>query len=169
MPAPSNAPIQILLVEDNPDDADLMKEALAEGALAVRVHHVEDGEEAIAFLRRTGGHECCPCPDLILLDLHLPRKNGFEVLAEIKADAELRRIPVVVMTSSEDEKAFLQAYNLHANCCVPKPGDQDEYSLAVRKIERFWLSVARRPPRPGAASTPTDSPGRPGPAEGPSS
>ena len=164
---PSNSPVQILLVEDSPDDADLMREALSEGALAVSVRHVEDGEQALAFLRRAGGYESCPRPDLILLDLHLPRKDGFEVLAEVKEDGELRRIPVVVMTSSDDEKAFLAAYNLHANCCVAKPVDQDEYSLAVKKIERFWLHVARRPPRPGGLPTPTDQPDQPGPAEGP--
>lgn len=149
MPRPSKSPVQVLLVEDSTDDADLMKAALNEGDLKVSVHHVEDGEEAVAFLRRAAGHESCPRPDLILLDLHLPRKNGFEVLAEIKEDAELRRIPVIVMTSSDSDKTFLEAYDLHANCCVSKPVDQDEYSLAVKKIERFWLHVARRPSRPG--------------------
>src|SRR5215472_1843615 len=110
MPPPSNRPVQILLVEDSPDDADLMKVALNEGALAVSVRHVEDGEKAIAFLRRANGYESCPCPDLILLDLLMPRKNGYEVLEEIKEDADLRRIPVVILTSSDDEEAFRIVY-----------------------------------------------------------
>jgi CheY-like chemotaxis protein len=145
MPRPSNPPVQILLVEDSPDDADLMTEALREGALNVEVRHVEDGEKAVAFLRHHGEYETEPRPDLILLDLHLPRMNGYEVLAEIKEDADLRRIPVVIMTSADGEQAFLAAYDLHANCCVSKPVDQEEYSLVVKKIERFWLYVARRP------------------------
>lgn len=145
MARPSNAPVQLLLVEDSPDDADLMTEALQQGGLAVRVTHLEDGEEAVAYLRRQGDHANAPRPDLILLDLHLPRKNGFEVLADIKEDPDLRRIPVLVLTSSDSEKAFVEAYNLHANCCVSKPVDQDEYALTIKKIERFWLSVARWP------------------------
>jgi CheY-like chemotaxis protein len=167
MPHPSNNPVQILLVEDSPDDADLMKVALNEGALAVSIRHVEDGEEAVAFLRRANGYESCPVPDLILLDLHLPRKNGFEVLAVIKEDAELRRIPVVVLTGSDNDKAFLEAYNLHANCCVAKPVDQDDCSLAVKKIERFWLQVARRPPRLATDRPTPDLPASPNdPVEG---
>ncbi len=145
MSRPGNAPVQILLVEDSPDDADLMIEALHEGELAVAVRHLEDGETAVTFLRRQGAFGAEARPDLILLDLHLPRKNGYEVLAEIKEDADLRRIPVVIMTSADGEKAFLAAYDLHANCCVSKPVDQEEYSLVVKKIERFWLHVARRP------------------------
>lgn len=140
MARPSNAPVQLLLVEDSPDDADLMIEALYEGELGVEVTHVEDGESAIAYL-----HETPTLPDLVLLDLHLPRKNGFEVLADMKEDARLRRIPVVIMTSADSEKAFVEAYTLHANCCVSKPVDQDEYRRAVQQIERFWLHVAQRP------------------------
>jgi len=132
------------MVEDSRDDADLMIGALREGSLDVRINLVEDGEEAIRFLRRLDNYETSPRPDLILLDLHLPRKNGFEVLAELKEDSELRRIPVIIMTSTDDERAFLDAYNLHANCCVSKPVDQDEYALVVKKIENFWLNVARR-------------------------
>ena len=144
MPRASDAPVQVLLVEDSPDDADLMRAALQESTLDVRLTHLEDGESAVAFLRREGGTDA-PRPDLILLDLHLPRKNGLEVLGEIKEDPELRRIPVVVMTSSDKEEAFVAAYNLHANCCVSKPVDQDAYGLAVKKIERFWMHVAKRP------------------------
>jgi len=136
--------VDILLVEDSPDDADLMTEALLEGSLEVRVSRVEDGEEALCYLRREGAHADSARPDLVLLDLHLPRKNGHEVLAEIKEDPDLRRIPVVLMTSADNEKAFLTAYDLHVNCCVSKPVDQDEYARAVKKIEHFWLAVARR-------------------------
>lgn len=139
------SPIEILLVEDSPDDADLMIGALKDGELEMRVSLVEDGEEAIDYLRRLGAHVAAPQPDLILLDLHLPRKSGFEVLAEIKEDPKLRRIPIVIMTSDDKENTFSQAYHLHANCCVAKPLDQDEYAQAVRKIEHFWLKVARLP------------------------
>jgi CheY-like chemotaxis protein len=140
--------VQILLVEDSADDADLMIEAFKEGRLDVRISVAEDGEDALAFLRREGPRETSPRPDLVLLDLHLPRKNGFEVLAEMKQDPELRQIPVVILTSLDSEQAFIDAYNLHANCCVSKPADQDEYAAVVRKIEHFWLTVARRVPRP---------------------
>jgi len=144
MPPPSSAPVQILLVEDSPDDADLMIEALKEGRLDVRISLVEDGEAALGFLHKEGPHASSPRPDLILLDLHLPRKNGHEVLAELKQHPGLRQIPVVILTSSDSEQAFIDAYNLHANCCVSKPVDQDEYALVVRKIEYFWLAVAQR-------------------------
>jgi CheY-like chemotaxis protein len=142
--ARADAPIDILVVEDTPDDADLMVEALREGRLNVRVDVVEDGEKAMAYLRRVGEYADRSSPDLILLDLHLPRMNGYEVLAEIKQDEVLRRIPVVIMTSSSKEQAILDAYDLHANCCVSKPADLDEYARAVAQIERFWLHVARR-------------------------
>jgi CheY-like chemotaxis protein len=144
MPRSSDkALVEILLVEDSPDDADLMVEALKEGALAARVTVVQDGEEAVDYLRRQGAYTMVTTPDLILLDLHLPRKNGHEVLAEIKQDAALRRIPVVIMTCSDNETAFLIAYDLHANCCVSKPADQEQFALVVQKIERFWLQIAR--------------------------
>jgi len=145
MPRPGSTPVQILLVEDSPDDADLMTEALREGDLDMIVSLVEDGEAALAFLRREGDYGSAPRPDVVLLDLHLPRKNGFEVLGEMKQDPDLRRVPVVVLTSADSEKAFVAAYDLHANCCVSKPADQDEYRLVVKKIERFWLHVAQRP------------------------
>jgi len=144
MPRSSDkAAVEILLVEDSPDDADLMVEALKEGTLTARVTVVEDGEEAVDYLRRQGAYTMVTTPDLILLDLHLPRKNGHEVLAEIKQDAVLRRIPVVIMTCSDNETAFLIAYDLHANCCVSKPADQEQFALVVQKIERFWLQIAR--------------------------
>jgi len=139
MPAVNREPlVEILLVEDSPDDADLMVEALKEGMLAHRVTHLEDGEQAIDHLRRS------PTPDLILLDLNLPRKNGDEVLEEIKNDPRLRRIPVVILTASDNDKAFLKLYELHANCCVCKPTDQEQFALAVKRIKHFWLNIARR-------------------------
>jgi len=136
--------VRILLVEDSPDDADLMVEALKGSNLNLRVTVVEDGETAIDYLFGNGEYAGTPRPDLILLDLYLPRKNGHEVLAELKEDRLLRRIPVIIMTSSENEKAILKAYDLHANCCVCKPTDQEEFALTVKKIEQFWLHVARR-------------------------
>jgi CheY-like chemotaxis protein len=143
MPRPSTTPVRLLLVEDNEDDADLMIKALQEGSLLLNIDAVEDGEEAMEFLRGQGRHAGAPRPHLILLDLHLPRMSGHEVLAEVKEDPDLRRIPVVIMTSSDRETAFVDAYNLHANCCVPKPTDQEEYAQTVMKIERFWLTVAQ--------------------------
>jgi len=145
MPDTRDTAVDVLFVEDSPDDADLMIEALNDGQLRPRVTLVEDGEQALAYLHRQGAYLDAPRPNLILLDLHLPRKNGHEVLAEIKEDAALRRIPVVILTASENEQAFLQAYDLHANCCVCKPADQEQFALVVRKIEQFWLRFARRP------------------------
>jgi CheY-like chemotaxis protein len=145
MPSPSdNTLVRILLVEDSPDDADLMVEALKEGVLDTRITVVEDGVEAVDYLRRQGTYAAAPRPDLILLDLHLPRKNGHEVLEEIKEDPDLRRIPVVVMTCSDNDRDILAAYDLQANCCVCKPADQEQFALAVKKIEHFWLNIARR-------------------------
>jgi len=137
--------IEILLVEDSPDDADLTIDALREGKVRNRISHVEDGVEAMAFLRRQGKHASAPRPDLILLDLNLPRKNGREVLAEIKQDPDLRRIPVVIMTSSDDEKDIVAAYNLHVNCYVTKPVDLDQFIRVVKSIEHFWFSIVKLP------------------------
>jgi len=145
MPDTRDTAVDVLFVEDSPDDADLMIEALNDGQLRPRVTLVEDGEQALAYLHRQGAYLDALRPNLILLDLHLPRKNGHEVLAEIKEDAALRRIPVVILTASENEQAILQAYDLHANCCVCKPADQEQFALVVRKIEQFWLRFARRP------------------------
>jgi len=144
MPLTHGRPVEILLVEDSPDDADLMVEALDEGDLPVRVTVVEDGEVAVQYLRRQGPYADAVRPHLILLDLHLPRKSGHEVLAEIKQDADLRVIPVVIMTSCDSEDAIQYAYDLHANCCVRKPVDLEQFGLTVQKIERFWFHVAAR-------------------------
>jgi len=135
-------PISILLVEDSPDDAELMMDALREGNIGVRVDWVEDGEQALAYLRRHDSYQQATRPDLVLLDLRLPRKNGQEVLDEIKQDPELRCIPVVIMTSND--AAIPQLYEHQPNCCVVKPADQEEFRLTVKKIERFWLTIAGR-------------------------
>jgi CheY-like chemotaxis protein len=138
-------PIEILLVEDSPDEADLTMETLREGRLRTRVHWVEDGEQALAFLRREGPHAAAPRPDLILLDLHMPRMGGLEVLSVIKEHPGWKRIPVVIMTSSSEEQDVLGAYDKHANCYITKPIDIDKFIEVVRSIEDFWLSIARLP------------------------
>jgi chemotaxis family two-component system response regulator Rcp1 len=138
-------PIEILLVEDNPDDADLTIDALRDGRVRNRVTVVEDGVEAMAYLRREGPYAAATRPDLILLDLKLPRKSGREVLAEVKQDPNLRRIPVVVMTCSDDEKDITAAYNLHVNCYVTKPVDLDQFITVVKSIEHFWFSIVKLP------------------------
>jgi len=138
-------PIEILLVEDSFNEAELTMEVLREGRLRNRIHWVEDGEQAIAFLRREGRFAGVPRPDLVLLDLHMPRMGGMEVLAEIKEHPDWRRIPVVIMTSSAEENDVLSAYDRHANCFVTKPIDIDQFIEAVRSIEEFWLTVVRLP------------------------
>jgi CheY-like chemotaxis protein len=138
-------PIEILLVEDSPDDANLTVDALRDGKLRNRVTVIDDGEEAMIYLRRQGNHAAARRPDLVLLDLNLPRKNGREVLAEIKQDPDLRRIPVVIMTSSDDEKDILAAYNLHVNCYVTKPVDLEQFMGVVKSIEHFWFSIVKLP------------------------
>jgi chemotaxis family two-component system response regulator Rcp1 len=141
--ATNGVPIEILLVEDTPDDADLTIDALRDGRVHNRVTVVEDGVEAMAYLRREGKYHAAPRPDLILLDLGLPRKNGREVLAEVKQDPDLRRIPVVVMTSSDDEKDVLAAYNNYVNCYITKPVDLDRFIAVVKSIEHFWFSIVK--------------------------
>jgi CheY-like chemotaxis protein len=143
--ANTGKPIDILLVEDNPGDARLAVEAFREGKVRNEIHLAADGVEAMDFLRRKGKHKAAPRPDLILLDLNLPKKDGREVLAEIKADERLRRIPVVVLTVSKAEEDVLQTYNLHANCFITKPIDLDQFFRVVRAIEEFWLSIVRLP------------------------
>ena len=138
-------PIEVLLVEDSPDDADLTIDALRNGRVRNRITHVEDGVAAMAFLRREGKYADAPRPDLILLDLNLPRKSGREVLAEVKQDPDLRRIPVVIMTSSDDEQDILAAYNLYVNCYVTKPVDLDQFIGVVKSIEQFWFSIVKLP------------------------
>jgi len=149
VPAPSSsAPLEILLVEDSPGDAELMVEALGESDLSIRVTVIDNGEDALLYLRHQGTHRTASRPDLLLLDLHLPRKNGHEVLAEIKQDRNLRAIPVVIMTSFDSEEAICKAYDLRANCCVRKPSNLEQYALTVQKIETFWLCQVRLPRKP---------------------
>jgi len=138
-------PIEILLVEDSVEDAEMTMEAMRDGRVRNRIHWVQDGEEAIAFLKHAAPHATAPRPDLVLLDLHLPRMNGLEVLAEIKQNPLWKRIPVVLMTSSADEQDILTAYDRHVNCYVTKPVDMDKFIEAVRSIEDFWLTIVRLP------------------------
>jgi chemotaxis family two-component system response regulator Rcp1 len=138
-------PVEILLVEDNPGDVRLTREALREGKVRNRLSVATDGAEAIAFLRRQGEFADATRPDLILLDLNLPRKDGREVLAEIKADPALKYIPVVVLTSSKAEEDVLRAYDLHANCYVTKPVDFDQFIRVVKSIEDFWFTIVQLP------------------------
>ncbi|MBI4565678.1 MAG: response regulator [Planctomycetes bacterium] len=139
--------VDILYVEDNPADVYLTEQALNEIRVTNRLHVVKDGEEAVDFLRRQGAHARAPRPDLILLDLNMPRKSGLEVLAEIKADPQLRGIPVVILTSSRSEEDIERSYDLHANCYVTKPLDLEEYFHAVRCVEALYLSVVKLPPK----------------------
>jgi two-component system, chemotaxis family, response regulator Rcp1 len=138
--------VDILLVEDNPGDADLAREALEGNKMCNELRVVSDGEEAMAYLRRQGKYCDAPRPDLILLDLNLPKKDGREVLAEIKADEDLKRIPVVVLTMSMDEEDILKSYNLHANCYITKPIDVSQFFKVVKTIEDFWLGIVVLPP-----------------------
>lgn len=138
-------PIDILLVEDNPADVRLTIEALKEGKVFNNLYVVEDGEEAISFLKRTSEYTACPEPDLILLDLNLPRKNGLEVLEEIKADDNLKLIPVVILTTSNADKDIMKSYTLHANCYVTKPVDMNRFCDVVKSIENFWLAIVKLP------------------------
>ncbi|HWO18230.1 MAG TPA: response regulator [Kofleriaceae bacterium] len=137
---------EILLVEDNPADADLTREALSDGRLLHQLHHVTDGVQALQFLRREGKYADVPKPDLVLLDLNLPRMDGRQVLETIKGDPVLRRIPVIVLTSSEAESDIARSYDLHANCYMCKPVDLSQFLETVRQIEEFWLTVVRLPP-----------------------
>lgn len=139
--------ITILLVEDNPGDVILTKEALKDGKVRNRMDVAEDGVEAIAYLRKEGKYAAASRPDLILLDLNLPRKNGREVLAEIKADENLNTIPVVILTTSDADEDVLKAYKLNANCYITKPVDLDQFVKVVKAIEGFWLSIVKLPPK----------------------
>ncbi|HUL79380.1 MAG TPA: response regulator [Vicinamibacteria bacterium] len=139
-------PIEILLVEDNAGDARLAFEALRDSKIRNTLHHVKDGVEAVAFLRQQGEHAGAPRPDLVLLDLNLPRKDGREVLSDIKQDPDLRRIPVVVLTVSKDEEDVLKSYDLHANCYVTKPLDFGQFLKVIHSIEDFWLTIVKLPP-----------------------
>lgn len=139
-------PIEILLVEDNLGDADLAREALEGSKFHNELHVVDDGEKAMAFLHREGPYADAPRPGLIMLDLNLPRKDGRQVLAEIKADDDLKRIPVVILTTSSAEKDILKSYDLHANCFITKPIDLHQFLNVVKAIEDFWVSVVVLPP-----------------------
>jgi len=139
--------VEILLVEDNPGDVRLTMEALKDGKISNHLNVVSDGEEAMAFLRRESPYEDSPKPDLILLDLNLPRKDGREVLADVKRDEALKRIPVVVLTTSEAEEDILRTYDLHANCYVTKPVDLDQFIKIVHTIEAFWFNIVQLPNR----------------------
>jgi len=138
-------PVEILLVEDSPSDADLTEEALSDGKVLNHLHWVEDGVEALAFLRRQGKYTKAPRPDLILLDLNLPKKDGREVLAQIKADPSLKRIPVVILSTSAAERDILKTYELNANCYVSKPIDLEQFISVVKLIEEFWLALVKLP------------------------
>ncbi len=142
---PPRHEIEILLVEDNPGDVRLTREALKDANMVNRLSVVKDGVEALAFLRNEGNYADAPRPDLMLLDLNLPRMDGREVLAELKNDPDLRRIPVVVLTTSEAEADVLKAYDLHANCYVTKPVDLDDFLSVARVIDNFWLTIVRLP------------------------
>jgi CheY-like chemotaxis protein len=141
------APIEILLVEDNPGDVRLAREALKESKVTNNVHVVEDGEAAMEFLRKQNKYQNVPRPDLVLLDLNLPKKDGREVLAEIKADDDLKRIPVVMLTISKAEEDIIRAYDLHVNCYITKPIDLDQFMKVVRTVEDFWLTIVKLPPK----------------------
>jgi two-component system response regulator len=138
-------PIEILLVEDNPGDVDLTKEALEGAKVYTRLHVAEDGEAAVEFLCRRGQFAAAPRPDLILLDLNLPKKDGRQVLQEIKADPDLAAIPVVVLTTSEADEDILHSYQLHANCYITKPVDFKQFLKVVEAIEDFWLTIVKLP------------------------
>ena len=146
-PASGMRLVEILLVEDNPGDVRLTQEALKDSKLVNKLHVVGDGDEALAFLRKQNEHANAPRPDLIVLDLNLPKKSGREVLAEIKEDPDLRRIPVVVLTVSTSEGDVLETYDLHANCFITKPIGLEQFLEVVRSIEDFWLSIVRLPPK----------------------
>ena len=140
-------PIEILLVEDNPGDVRLTQETLKDTKVRNNMHVVMDGIDAVAFLRRGGKYADVPRPDLILLDLNLPKKDGREVLAEIKADSDLKSIPVVVLTTSKAEQDIFRAYDLHANCYITKPVNLDQFIEVVKCIEDFWFTIVKLPRR----------------------
>ena len=139
-------PIEILIVEDNPGDVRLTQEALRDAKVRNHLSVAKDGVEALAYLHREGKYGSAPRPDLILLDLNLPRKDGREVLSEIKGDQKLKRIPVVILTTSQAEEDVLRSYDLHANCYVTKPVDLEKFIVVVKSIDRFWLTVVTLPP-----------------------
>jgi chemotaxis family two-component system response regulator Rcp1 len=142
---PNLQPIEILLVEDNPGDVRLTREALKEGKVLNHLSVVSDGVEALAFLHKENEHASQPSPDIILLDLNLPRMDGRELLARLKTDESLKRIPVVILTTSRAEEDIIQSYNLHANCYITKPVDLNQFITVVKSIEDFWFTVVKLP------------------------
>jgi CheY-like chemotaxis protein len=146
VPEKSQSPITILLVEDDAGDVLITKEALSASKVVNELHVVDNGEEAMSFLRRQDGYADAPVPDLVLLDLNLPRMDGREVLAAVKGDDDLRRIPIVVLTTSEAEEDILRSYDLHANAYVTKPVDFDRFMQVVKQIDEFFVSVVKLPP-----------------------
>lgn len=138
-------PAEILLVEDSPADIMLIREIFEEGRILANLHVVEDGQAAIDYLRRSKGYENAVTPDLILLDLNLPKKGGIEVLKEVKADVDLRRIPVVMLTTSDNESDVLKSYNQYVNSYITKPIDYEQFMAVVRALEDFWFSIVRLP------------------------
>jgi len=145
MPNETYRPINILIVEDNAGDARLFEEVLKEGKILSSLHLVKDGLQAMDFLYHKGEYATSPRPDLIILDLNLPLKDGREVLAEIKGDTSLKKIPVIVMTTSQAEEDILKSYNLHANCYITKPIDLNQFIKVIRSIEEFWFTIVRLP------------------------
>jgi len=145
----SHRPIEILLVEDSPSDALLTREALQQSKLINNVHQVDNGVDAMAFLRQEGQYSTAPRPDIVLLDWKLPRKTGSEVLEDAKADENLRSIPIVVLSTSKAEEDVLRSYNLHANCFITKPVDFNTFAEVVRSVREFWFSIVTLPP-PGS-------------------
>lgn len=142
-----NKSIEILLVEDNPEDVILVEEALKEGRMSVNLNVVEDGQEAMQYLRRQGNHTNAKAIDLVILDLNLPKENGHEVLKKIKSDAALKNIPVVVLTTSQAEKDVVTSYGLGASCFITKPFGFYQFMEAVKSIEKFWLNLVTLPPK----------------------
>ena len=138
--------VEILLVEDNPSDVLLTQIAMKECKISNRLHVVEDGEEALAFLRGEGKHQHAPRPDMVLLDLNLPRMDGRELLGIIKSDSVLRMVPVVVLTTSQAERDIMSSYSLHANAYITKPVDMDQFTRVVKSIDEFWFTIVRLPP-----------------------
>lgn len=142
-----NREIEVLLVDDNESDVRLTIEALKESKVSNRLHVAEDGEDAMEFLRKTGRHKDAVRPDLILLDINMPRKNGMEVLVDLKNDEDLKTIPVVMLTTSQAEQDVLKSYKLHANCYITKPVDLEQFMTVVQAVDHFWFSVVTLPPK----------------------
>ena len=140
-------PVEVLLVEDDPGDVLLTEETLLGSKIRTNLHVVGDGVEALAFLRKEGEYAAVPRPDLILLDLNMPRKDGREVLAEVKADADLKTIPVAVLTTSSQDEDILKSYELHANCYITKPVGLEQFATVVQSLEDFWFTIVRLPPK----------------------